>query len=158
MRASTKYRIFAAVAFSISIGFAYVIAAYAQAVTTPPVVAMACAYNTTPPNGTDKTFQLVQCGPSGGFVVAPIRGNPTDVSSTITSTGVYQPVMAANASRNNCTIQNNGSNNMSVRVNSTTVFILTPGQPLTCSSGNTVVISLIEITGTAGDTFAANYL
>ena len=158
MHTSTKLRLLAAACFSFATICGYIIFANAQTVPTPAITTMACAYNTTPPSATDKTFQLVQCGPTGGFVVAPIRGNPTDASSTIASTGVYQTVMAANSSRNNCTVQNNGSNNMSVRVNSTTIFILYPGQSLTCSSGNTVVISLIEITGTASDAFAANYL
>lgn len=128
----------------------------AQTIATPSITAMACAYNTTAPAGTDKTFQLVQCGPTGGFVVAPIRGTGTDSSSTIASTGVYQTVFVANSSRNSCIIQNRDSNNMTVRINSVTMFDIAPGQSFNCGGNGTINTALIEITGTAAGVFSAS--
>lgn len=128
----------------------------AQTVATPSITAIACAYNTTAPTGTDKTFQLVQCSPTGGFVVAPIRGTGTDGSGTIASTGVYQTVFVANSSRNSCIIQNRDSNNMTVRVNSVTLFDISPGQSFNCGGNGTINTALIEITGTALGVFSAS--
>ena len=39
--------------------------AVAQAVTTPPIVALACAYNAATPTGTSGQFMLVQCDING---------------------------------------------------------------------------------------------
>lgn len=158
MCTSTKLRLLAAVCFGIAASWIYIIVANAQAVATPPIVAMACSYNTTAPAGTDKTFQLVQCSPTGGFVAAPIRGTGTDASGTVASTGVYQTVFTANTSRNSCVIQNRDSNNMTIRVNSTTLFDITPGQAFNCGGNGTVNTALIEITGTATGVFSASYM
>ena len=56
----------------ISLAFAIIIAygaALAQTVLDPQPVAIACAYNASPPTATSGTFILVQCNSSGQLVL-----------------------------------------------------------------------------------------
>jgi hypothetical protein len=82
---------------------------------------------------------------------------PSDASGTIAVTSTYQQVWAFDANRLGCTIQNNGSNAMTVRVGGSTgsVWSLPVGQTFYCHWQGTVITSKIEITGTAADAFAA---
>jgi hypothetical protein len=82
--------------------------------------------------------------------------NSGDVSGTIASTGVYQTVFPANTNRVGCDIQNQGAANMNVRVNGTTIFILLPYALFYCNNSMYTIVSLIEITGTATQAFAAS--
>ena len=91
-----------------------------------------------------------------GYLQANPR-NSTDASGTITTTSTYQTVFPANTNRVGCMIQNQGSSNMSVRVNGTTVYTLQPLSIFYCNNSMYTIISLIEITGTATQAFAASF-
>ncbi len=53
----------------LAFGLALLGAAWAQTVLVPNPVAVACAYNTVLPTGTDGTFVYVQCNSSGQLLV-----------------------------------------------------------------------------------------
>lgn len=83
--------------------------------------------------------------------------DPVDASGTIASTGVYQTVFDRDPNRVGCMIQDKGSNNMSVRVNGTTIWTVIPNGTFNCETYGAIAPSKIEITGTSGDAFAASY-
>lgn len=88
-----------------------------------------------------------------------LQANPRDsgdASGTIAVTNTYQTVFPRNVNRVGCVIQNQGAANMSVRVNGTTVYTLQPLQLFYCNNSMYTIISLIEITGTATQAFAAS--
>ena len=87
-------------------------------------------------------------------VFAPIA--PQDNSGTIASTGVYQTLWNNDPNRNGCTIQNNGSNTMSVRVGGVSIWKVPGSSTFYCHWQGTVISSKIEITGTAGDAYTAS--
>lgn len=99
-------------------------------------------------------FVIVNASHAGPFSgIAPV-----DASGTIASTGVYQTVMNNDPNRQGCSIQNKATANaMTIRVGGATVWSLPAGQTFYCHWQGTVVISKIEITGTATDAFAASY-
>lgn len=87
----------------------------------------------------------------------------TEVTGTITSTGVYQSVLVAstNGVRMSCLIQNNGAHAMLVfwgsaqpASNSGKGFVLTAGNAVSCGlPGTGVALDQVWIEGTSGDTF-----
>ena len=96
-----------------------------------------------------------------------LQANPRDsgdASGTIASTSVYQTVFPRNVNRVGCTIQNQGTHLMTVRVNGITLYQLKAATSSTtgdggifyCNNSMYTVISLIELTGTSSDAFAAS--
>jgi hypothetical protein len=104
--------------------------------------------------------------------VSPLQFPSGNLSGSIASTGTFQSVQKKNLSRNGCAIQNQGTNNSSDTMwvyfdptNSSNCsaatkaasFTLIPGQSLNCNIGTIVLSDQVCITGTGGDTFAANF-
>ncbi len=96
-----------------------------------------------------------------------LQANPRDsgdASGTIASTSVYQTVFPRDVNRVGCMIQNQGTHAMTVRVNGVTLYQLKSASSSTTGDGGTfycnnsmyTIVSLIEITGTSGDAFAAS--
>jgi hypothetical protein len=90
--------------------------------------------------------------------------NSLNLSSTIAVTGTFQSIRGADNFRQGCEIQNNGSHTMyvyfGVCANATTAASanLTAGQPIGCSTAAGYVLKdQVCITGTAGDTYFANF-
>jgi len=88
----------------------------------------------------------------------------TNYSSAITTSNTFQQIQGVTNNRNGCTIQNNGTHTMYVYfgtvANATEAAAaqLAPGQSLSCSiASDFVVKDAISITGTAGDSFFANF-
>jgi len=90
-----------------------------------------------------------------------IDATSTDASGTVTAGGTYQLVIASNASRKGCLIQNpvSASETLNVRIGATTVYSLAAGAALSCSAGGGVIVSdNVYVTGTTtGHAFSANY-
>lgn len=104
----------------------------------------------------------------------PVTTQNGTASNTITSTNTFQLVFAAATPgkyRTDCSIQNNGTHNMSVTeglgitnsatqfaISSGTVSTLYPGGSYNCNNGSVALQGEIDITGTSGDAFyAAQY-
>lgn len=89
----------------------------------------------------------------------PFAVRTADLSSTITLTGTFQSLQAANNDRKGCFIQNNGTNNMKVyfgpiaSATANNSVVLTPGQPLNCIEGGVILTDQVSITGTTADAF-----
>lgn len=89
-------------------------------------------------------------------------GTSGNASSTITSGGTYQSLWSANAARNGCTVQNNGTHTMYVffgPIASATHALsveLSAGQSVTCQVGGLVLQDQVSIDGTTSDAFYAN--
>lgn len=88
----------------------------------------------------------------------------TNLSNTISVTNNFQTIQGQTNNRLGCAIQNNGVNPMYVflgpNAKATTArsIVLSPGQPMNCEvSGAVVVKDEINITGTSGDAFLANF-
>lgn len=88
----------------------------------------------------------------------------SNLSSTIASTNTFQSIQGQNNGRNGCTIQDNGTHTMYVFfgpiANATTSnsVTLNTGQSLTCEgTSRTVLRDQVSITGTAGDSYYANF-
>lgn len=92
----------------------------------------------------------------------PTPRDLTNSSSTIAVTNTFQTIFAANASRRNCLIQNNGSANMYVYFGTlanatlTNSIILSPGAAATCAHGGMTATNAVSITGTATQAFYAS--
>ena len=112
----------------------------AQQTTTPPIVAIACAYNTSPPAQTTGNFYLVQCGPSGGSPVvytkpgalAPLGYQQISAGTLAASTSLTVPAGATFA-----VVQVEASTvrwrDDGTAATATVGMILTPGSTLTLS-------------------------
>jgi hypothetical protein len=88
----------------------------------------------------------------------------TNLSGTIAVTNTFQTIQGQTNNRLGCAIQNNGTNTMYVflgpKASATTAksIVLSPGQPMSCEvSGAVVVKDEINITGTSGDAYLANF-
>lgn len=85
----------------------------------------------------------------------------TNASTTVTTGGTYQTVVAASTSRKGCTIQNptTATEILNVRVKATAVFTIPIGGSFNCGApGNLVISDLIEVTATTtGHAFTATY-
>lgn len=87
----------------------------------------------------------------------------TNVSSTVAVTNTFQALLAANANRLDCTIQNTGTNAMYVffgAAASATIATsakLVAGQSAYCTVFNSTYQGAVSITGTATETFYAVY-
>lgn len=92
----------------------------------------------------------------------PSPRDVTNASSTIAVTNTFQTIFAANASRRNCLIQNNGAANMyvyfGVLADATLAksIILTPYAAVTCANGGMTATNAVNITGTATQAFYAS--
>lgn len=93
-----------------------------------------------------------------------IPAQSTNLSGTITSTGIFQSIQGQTNNRKGCLIQDNGTHNMQVffgpiaNATAASSAVLTPGQAISCAiNGNLVVQDAISITGTSGDSFFANF-
>jgi hypothetical protein len=104
--------------------------------------------------------------------VSPLQVPSGNLSGSIAVTGTFQSIQKKNLSRIGCAIQNQGTNASSDTMwvyydptNSTNCsaatkagsFTLIPGQPLNCNIGTIVLNDQVCITGTGGDSFAANF-
>lgn len=84
-----------------------------------------------------------------------------NVSSTIAVTNTFQSVFAQASGRNDCAIQNNGTNTMWVffgaiaSATKATSFQLPAGATLNCGHNGTISTDQVSITGTSGDAFVA---
>lgn len=100
------------------------------------------------------------CLPVSATTPLPVASAATavtgaDGSGTVTTSGVFQPLQAANPARKGCTVQNTSTVAEQLR-QGTTVWTLMPGQPFNCASGNVVATDAIAITSaTAGAQFSA---
>jgi hypothetical protein len=111
------------------------------------------------PPGQANGLQVVctNCSPS-----APIGAPSNPTNGTISSTGVFQVLLAQNPSRKGCVYQNQGTHPMDFSIsatpahsNSLTVY---PGWVYYCSGRSNVTITdTIYITGTAGDAFSGEW-
>ena len=89
-------------------------------------------------------------------------GTSGNASGTITAGGTYQSLWAANALRNGCTVQNNGTHTMYVffgpiaSATHGTSVQLAAGQSATCQVGGLVLQDQVSIDGTTSEAFYAN--
>lgn len=106
-------------------------------------------------------------------VTSPSQAGSANVSSTVTSTSVFQLIIDRPASgrpRQGCLIQNNGSNNEYVffgptaSATTSNSFVLVPpstgvqGGSISCASfAGGVLQDQVSVSGTSGDAFVAAY-
>lgn len=90
----------------------------------------------------------------------------TNLSSTVAVTNTFQSIQVSTAGRKGCTVQNTSGNGDKMwvffgAIGSATKaisIVLTDGQSLNCAVGGLAVATdQVSITGTATDTFAANF-
>jgi hypothetical protein len=86
-----------------------------------------------------------------------------NLSGTITATSAFQLVQAS-TNRLGCTIQNTGTHSEYVYFGSIgsatqgTAILLSPGQSVSCAVAGTITLSdAVNIAGTSGDSFFANF-
>ena len=94
---------------------------------------------------------------AGGARVTPVASSTggADVSGTVTTSGTYQTLQAANAVRKGCLIQNIDTVSENVRMG-TTPFTILSGATISCASGLIVNGDAVAITSaTAGAKFSA---
>ena len=96
--------------------------------------------------------------------IIPVPSLQPNASGTIATTNTFQIIQVNTPSRIGCTIQNNGTHNMYIYfgpiANATTSnsFILTPGNGINCQLDSTNILQdQVNITGTSGDSFSANF-
>ena len=129
--------------------------------------AVDCQYQATRPTLPNQQFIILQCDSTGRLlqgaqVPAPVTS--TNLSGTVASTGVFQSIQVATASRNGCSIENTGSATEWVffgpiaSATEATSFALSPNQGLNCNTGSGGVLTdQVSITGTATNAFTANF-
>lgn len=86
----------------------YVTQGKAQVVTTPPQVAIVCAYNTAVPTIPAGAYGLVQCNSSGGFLSGSL-GTVNQATSQVSVGTSATLIAAARLGRNAITITNAGT-------------------------------------------------
>lgn len=128
-----------------------------------PVAARAQSVNTYcgTGGGSGPSFWQPCTGSGSGGASAALTS--TNASGTISVTNTFQQVFAVATTRKGCLIQNNSTNGNNQYVyehgSGQTVaksYTLTPGGSYSCNRPAGVVQNEIDITGTAGDTFAAD--
>jgi len=99
---------------------------------------------------------------SASVAVAPLTSS--NLSSTVAVTNTFQSIQVATAGRNGCNIQNTSTHTQWVYfgaiagATAAKGFQLAAGQTISCSVGGLGVLTdQVSITGTATDTFVANF-
>lgn len=83
----------------------------------------------------------------------------TTASGTIAVTNTFQTALALQSTRNNCTLQNQGTHTMYVHfgvladATLAKAFQLAAGQAITCSNPGVVLTDAVNVTGTSGDAY-----
>lgn len=88
-----------------------------------------------------------------------VEASSTPVNGTIATTDTFQSLLAQNAARKSCAIQNQGANmqyiSAAVSPSLANSFQLAPGKTFNCASpGGVTITDALEITGTAGDAYS----
>ena len=105
----------------------------------------------------DANGKFVQYGAGGA---TPANAQPVDRSGTITLGGTAQNVMAANASRHGCLIQNQSAGDewiseLTTAVASEPSLWLPPGGTFTCPTGGISLLAISIYGATTSQAFAA---